>query len=152
MFESVEGVPARLDRARRALAVAEKRVGIRGSRPRAGGVIRCPARRVDLYEAMARAMGTYGWAGVVALPDVGWLAAAQHGVDLDRVLYVPRTFGSDVAILTALVDACAVVVAGSTRVEPMSARTLAARAHARGCTVIALGAWPGARERAVEVG
>lgn len=143
MFDTRGAGSHRLDHARQVLAATESRLGVTG-RPTGGAVRRAPADRADLYRAMAAAMGVSGWAGVVGLADIGWAAAAECGVALDRVLYVPDTAGCDGAVLAALVDGCALVVAGQARLAPSQARTLAARAHARGTTVLSIPAWPGA--------
>lgn len=146
MFDTRQGASARLARARDVLAATEARVGVG---PGAGEVVCAGGTRPQVFAAVARAMGPHGWVGVVGVADVGWLAAAEHGIALDRVLYVPHTRGLDTAVLTAVVDSCAVVVAGALRLAPAHARAVIARAHARGTTLFTLTPWPGVRTREV---
>lgn len=145
VFDSAGASVARLDQARAALAAAEKQVGMRLDQGKdGGGVWQAPRDRVQLYRCMASAMGPDRWGAVVAVKDIGWLAAAQCGVVLDRVLYVPDTQGLDVPVLSALIDSCGVVVVGDLRLGAAQARTLTARARSRDTAVFTLAPWVGA--------
>ncbi|GAB3159883.1 hypothetical protein GCM10027258_74080 [Amycolatopsis stemonae] len=84
------------------------------------------------------------WAAVTALPELGLAAAAELGVDLDRIALVPHPGAELTAVLSALVDGFDLVVLGPVSVQPALARRLAARVRNRGAVLLTLGPWPGA--------
>lgn len=76
----------------------------------------------------------------IDLPDMGWAAAAEIGVDMDRVAVVRSSGAGFLAATAALVDAFDLVLCGaSTPVTPSVARKLAARARERGSVLVLLG-------------
>ena len=83
------------------------------------------------------------WCAVAGLPELGFVAAAELGADLDRLVVVPRP-GSDgrwqsvVATLLETVDL--VCLAPDAPVRPVDARRLAARARERCSTLLILDA------------
>lgn len=83
------------------------------------------------------------WCGVVGLPGFGAEAATRFGIDLSRLVLVPRPGEQWLTVTAALVDVLGVVVtrppAGLSDAE---ATRLAARLRQRGCTLIVVGAWP----------
>lgn len=87
------------------------------------------------------------WSALVGMPDVGMLAASELGVNLDRVVLVPRP-GPDVfqvlSILLDGVDMVAVSLPASARPTPGRLRVLHGRLRQRGAVLLALGPWPGA--------
>ena len=97
------------------------------------------------------------WAACVGLPELGWAAAAQVGVVLDRIVVVRPDDRSWTTVLAALVDAFDVVVCGPAHVPtPTEVRRITARARERGAVLMAVGgpaglharrAWPGADVR-----
>lgn len=101
---------------------------------------------------MAGPSGDGAWCGVVGLPAFGAEAAAGLGVDLDRLVLVPRPAREWLNVVAALVDALTVVVVRPPgRVSPAEASRLSARMRKRGSIVVATGtyaqAWPGAEAR-----
>ncbi|MGW5745773.1 hypothetical protein [Amycolatopsis sp. NPDC003861] len=94
---------------------------------------------------LAAATRDGSWAAVTGLPELGLAAAAELGVDLDRIALVPEPGAELVAVVSALVDGFDVVVLGrSATVQPQTARKLAGRVRNRGTVLLTAGAWPGA--------
>ena len=87
------------------------------------------------------------WCGVVGLPGLGLVAAAEAGIELERLALVPDPGREWAAVAAALLDAMeVVVVAPPGRVLDGDVRRLAARARQRGAVLVPFGvqAWPGA--------
>ncbi|UOX89196.1 hypothetical protein MUY14_00685 [Amycolatopsis sp. FBCC-B4732] len=87
------------------------------------------------------------WAAVTGLPELGLAAAAELGVDLDRIALVPHPGAEPAAVVSALVDGFDLVVLGRSlagSVPPQLARRLAGRVRNRGSVLLAAGSWPGA--------
>lgn len=88
------------------------------------------------------------WAAVLGLPHLGLVAAAQSGVDLDRLVLVPSPGDQWPVAAAALLESADVLIVGvPSRVRPADARRLGARARERGAVlVLAAGegpvAWP----------
>jgi hypothetical protein len=96
---------------------------------------------------LAEATRAGSWAAVAGLPNLGLAAAAELGVDLDRIALVPRPGAEVVAVLSALVDGFDLVVVGpvvARGVQPQVARRLAGRVRNRGAVLLTAGPWPGA--------
>ncbi|ADJ49166.1 hypothetical protein AMES_7341 [Amycolatopsis mediterranei S699] len=93
---------------------------------------------------LAAATRTGSWAAVTGLPQLGLAAAAELGVDLERLALVPEPGAELVAVVSALVDGFDVVVLGPARVQPQVARRLAGRVRNRGTVLLTAGSWPGA--------
>lgn len=85
---------------------------------------------------------TSGWCGVVGLPELGMEAAQEWGVDLNRLVVVPRV-GSWVETTASLIEGLDVVLAPApTTIAPATAQRLTARVRSRSATLIVLGDWP----------
>lgn len=83
------------------------------------------------------------WCAVVGLPELGAAAAAEAGIDLERLVLVPSPGTQWATAVAALLDAFDVVIARPTpQVKARQARLLAARARERRAVVLALGSWP----------
>jgi hypothetical protein len=94
---------------------------------------------------LAAATRDGSWAAVTGLPELGLAAAAELGVDLERIALVPDPGAELVPVVSALVDGFDVVVLGQARaVSPETARRLAGRVRNRGTVLVAVGPWPGA--------
>ena len=106
---------------------------------RRGTVVRCTGRGASsLALAVAAGPSAAGsWCATVGLDEVGVLAAAGYGLDLER-LAVVRAAPAEWAVATAvLVDGIdLVVLVPPRRAKPAAARTLAARARDRGAVVL----------------
>jgi hypothetical protein len=86
-----------------------------------------------------------GWVGVVGMPGLGALAAAQAGIALDRLALVPCPGPEWPTVVAALLDGLdVVVVAPGGPVAHRIGSRLSARARARGAVLLPCGAWPGA--------
>ncbi|MEU8637690.1 hypothetical protein AB0C38_36390 [Amycolatopsis sp. NPDC048633] len=86
------------------------------------------------------------WAAITGMPDLGIVAAAELGVDLDRFALVPDPGAELVAVVSALIDGFDLVVLGPVAaqgVQPQLARQLAGRVRNRGAVLLTTGAWPG---------
>ncbi|MCU1527338.1 MAG: hypothetical protein JWP75_1101 [Frondihabitans sp.] len=85
------------------------------------------------------------WCAVVGLPDLGIEAAAGLGIDLDRLVLVPRPGGQWVSVISALIDVVTVVLVhpGQQRVSDAVASRLAARLRQREAVLVSVGGWPG---------
>jgi hypothetical protein len=85
--------------------------------------------------AAASAAGS--WAAAVGLPSLGWLAAAELGVALERVVMVSPPAAAWATVVAALLDAVDLVWAGlPPRLAAGDARRLVARARERGSVLI----------------
>jgi hypothetical protein len=98
-----------------------------------------------LYTLLAGPAGC--WSALVGMPGLGLSAAAELGVDLDRVVLVPDP-GADVlqvvSILIDGVDLVAVALPAPARVAPARQRVIGGRLRQRGSVLLVLGPWPGA--------
>jgi hypothetical protein len=99
-----------------------------------------------LLALLAQASAAGAWAGVVGRPDLGLVAAAEAGVDLERLALVPYPGADLVAVTAALLDGLDLVAVACPRAQLRAAdrQRLAARARQRGAVLLPLGAWPGA--------
>ncbi|SDE91268.1 hypothetical protein [Pseudonocardia oroxyli] len=98
-----------------------------------------------LFALLAEASAEGAWAGVVGVPGLGAVAAAEAGVRLERLALVPQPGADLVAVASALLDGLdLVVLAGARGVRAGDRQRLAARARQRGSVLLALGPWPGA--------
>lgn len=101
-----------------------------------------------LFALLAGPGGVAGhWAALVGMPGLGLRAAAELGVDLDRVVLIPDP-GSDVlqvvSILIDGVDLIAVSLPSSVRPAPARQRVIGGRLRQRGAVLLVAGPWPGA--------
>ncbi|WP_166872134.1 MULTISPECIES: hypothetical protein [unclassified Salinibacterium] len=97
---------------------------------------------------MAGPAASGAWCGVVGMPEFGAEAAAGLGIDLNRVVLVPRPGEQWLAVTGAIADALTVIVVKpSGRVTETAASRLSARLRQREAVLIALGPWPQAEAR-----
>lgn len=83
------------------------------------------------------------WCGVLGMPRLGTEAAASLGVDLERLVLVPRPGDRWVTVAAAMADILGMVVlAPPGRATAADANRLAARLRQRGSTLLVLGDWP----------
>lgn len=83
------------------------------------------------------------WCAVIGLPSFGVEAAAAAGVDLERLVLVPRPGRHWLTVTAAMADVAGVLVtAAPERITPSDAARLAARLRQREAALIVLGAWP----------
>lgn len=105
--------------------------------------------------ALAVAAGpsaTGSWCALVGVDDVGAVAAAGYGVDLDRLAVVRAAPAEWAMVAGVLVDGLdLVIVAPPAHPRPSAVRTLAARARDRGAVLLVLHpTWPADLELAAE--
>lgn len=124
---------------------------------RRGTVVRCTGQAApSLAMAVAAGPSAAGsWCGAVGMHEVGVLAAAGYGLDLERLVVV-RAVPAEWAVAAAvLVDGLDLVVLSPPRhARPAAARTLVARARDRGAVVLVVEerpSFPAELELAVEV-
>lgn len=92
---------------------------------------------------MAGPMRDGAWCGVVGAPGFGVEAAATMGLDLSRLVLVPRPGRHWFAVTAALADSLPLVVtAPAGTPSSADAERFAARLRQRGAVLIALGDWP----------
>jgi len=122
----------------------------RADRSFANGVIDAPAAgsggSTSLLLALLSAASRSGsWCAVVGMPALGALAAAESGIALDRLAFVPNPGPEWPTVVAALIDGMdLVVVAVPGPVAPTLASRLAARVRQRGCVLVPYGNWAGA--------
>jgi hypothetical protein len=85
------------------------------------------------------------WCAVVGAPDLGLVAAAQLGIDLERLAVVPSPGAKWAVVTAALLEGFdLVLLCPSEPVSHSDARKLEARARERGSVLAVLGeVWPG---------
>ncbi|HEY5847469.1 MAG TPA: hypothetical protein VIT42_11845 [Microlunatus sp.] len=83
------------------------------------------------------------WVGIVGLPDLGWEAAFDLGLDLGRTIAVPDPGDHWLSVIAGLIDVTTVVVVRPPgRVSEAQAARVAARLRQRGSVMVAVGGWP----------
>lgn len=117
-----------------------------------GGLARGATVRVEESTSLALALiaeatRSGSWVAVVGTAAIGWAAAADLGVELRRLLVIPRLARATWAeVVAALVDnMAAVVVRPAVPVPERDARRIAARARERAAVLIVDGparCWP----------
>ena len=115
------------------------------------GVLTLQGSTTLLLAALALRQGEGGWCGVIGGDELGWCAATEVGLDLNRVLTVPTSLLDDGSILTVTatlldgVDALLIGAAVAARLRPQHRRRLLARARERGHLILTPAHWEGAR-------
>ena len=98
------------------------------------------------FSLLARATTTGSWCAAVGVDDAGVLALAEMGLDLDRLVLVPRPAGRWAEAAAGLLEGMdAVLVCPPGAVLPGVARRLAARARDRRAALVVLARhapWP----------
>ncbi len=83
------------------------------------------------------------WCAVVGVPEFGVEAAERFGIDLERLVLVPRPGDDWLAVTAAIADVMGVVVTRPPkRASDATVARLSARLRQRGATLLVLGAWP----------
>ncbi|WP_291382368.1 hypothetical protein [Demequina sp.] len=93
----------------------------------------------------SRASREGAWTAMVGMPNVGVLAAARRGMDLNRLALIPYPGAQAPATLSVCLDGMDIVMVGQgVALSDADRRRLAARARERGCVMVVAGPWPGA--------
>ncbi|MDH6180886.1 hypothetical protein M2152_001068 [Microbacteriaceae bacterium SG_E_30_P1] len=96
-----------------------------------------------LMTLLAAPSAAGAWCGVVGMPEFGIEAAEQFGVDLERLVLIPRPGDQWMTVTAAMADIMGVVVTRPpARASDASVARLAARLRQRGATLLVLGPWP----------
>jgi hypothetical protein len=98
-----------------------------------------------LLALLAEASRAGSWCGIVGMPALGVVAAAELGVALDRLALIPNPGPQWPTVVAALLDGLDIVVtAVPGSISAVVAGRLAARARQRGSVLMPYGPWPGA--------
>ena len=85
------------------------------------------------------------WTAVVGIPGLGLAAAAEMGVDLDRLVVIPDPGADALQVLSVLADGMDMIVtAPLARLAPARLRVFSGRLRQRGAVLLVAGRWPGA--------
>lgn len=100
-----------------------------------------------LFTLLAAPSGA--WSALVGMPDIGLLAAAEMGVDLDRLVLIPEPGPDVLQVLSVLADGVDIIAVatgpGATPgATPARLRVLTARLRQSGAVLVVTGRWPGA--------
>lgn len=154
----------RLERARLALAAVQTRVGtgrdhwdaptlplassladVLPTGLRRGQVVAVEGSTSLVLAMVAEASREGSWTAMVGMPQVGVVAAARRGIELERLALIPHPGAQAPAVAGACVDGMDVVVLGPRLVmSDADRRRLTARARERGGVIISAGPWTGA--------
>lgn len=108
-----------------------------------GGVYSVQGSTSLIMALLAGPSSAGAWCAVVGMPGFGVEAASRLGVDLGRLVLVPRPGDRWFSVTAALADAVGVVVTAPTsRVGETEAARLAARLRQRGTVLVVCGEWP----------
>jgi len=115
------------------------------------GVLTLQGSTTLLLAALALRQRATGWCGVIGGDEMGWCAATELGLNLNRVLTVPAPLLDDASTLTVtstLLDGVDTLLIGATIAEglrPQHRRRLLSRARERGHLILTPARWEGAR-------
>jgi hypothetical protein len=114
---------------------------------RRGSTVSVTGSAALVLALLADATQAGSWAAITGMPDLGLAAAAEFGVDLDRIALVPDPGAELVAVLSALIDGFDLIVLGPVLprgIQPQLARRLTGRVRNRGAVLLSTTPWPGA--------
>ena len=115
------------------------------------GVLTLRGSTTLLLAALALRQGATGWCGIIGGDELGWCAATEVGLDLNRVLTIPAPLLDDASTLTVtstLLDGVDTLLIGAPVAEglrPQHRRRLLSRARERGHLILTPARWEGAR-------
>ena len=108
-----------------------------------GGVYSVQGSTSLLMALLAGPSSAGAWCAVAGMPGFGVEAASRAGIDLGRLVLVPRPGDRWFSVTAALADAVGMVVTSpATRVGETEAARLAARLRQRGTVLVVCGEWP----------
>lgn len=101
-----------------------------------------------LLALLAQSQRSSGWVAVVGAPSLGYLAAAQAGISLERLAVIPHAGEDPAGVVAALLDGMRYVVVGpATALSTSERRRLLARARERGVGLVSTREWEQAAVR-----
>ena len=115
------------------------------------GVLTLHGSTTLLLAALTLRQGATGWCGIIGGDELGWCAATEVGLDLNRVLTVPAPLLDDASTLTVtstLLDGVDTLLIGAAVAEGLRTqhrRRLLSRARERGHLILTPARWEGAR-------
>jgi hypothetical protein len=119
-------------------------LGVRGLQRGSTGVLdtaSTPGATSLVLALLAQATGEGMWSAVFGFPTLGFAAAAELGVCLERLVLVPEVTGREAMFLSTLFDGCDIVCAALSRpLSGLDARRLVARARERRGVLVVMGA------------
>lgn len=116
-----------------------------GGLRRGSTIVAVPAATSVMLGLISAASAAGSWCGVVGIPTLNAIAAAEQGVALDRLACVPDPGRDWAAAVAALLDGLDIVVAAPPGpIADAVADRLAARARQRGSVFVPYGTWRGA--------
>ncbi len=113
-----------------------------------GGLQQGAAYSIDfsvmlLMALLAGPSSAGSWCGVIGVPEFGAEAASRFGIDLDRLVLVPRPGDQWLTVTAAIADVLGVVVTRPPRqASDGNVSRLMARLRQQGTTLLVLGTWP----------
>jgi hypothetical protein len=108
-----------------------------------GATVTVTGSRSLLLMLLAEATSRGQWAAAIGLPDLGLVAAAELGVDLDRLALVPHVGEAPGRVLAAAADGMDLIALGAGAVPGESLqRRLSTRVRNRGAVLLVDGDWP----------
>ena len=113
-----------------------------------GGLMAGAAYSVENSTTLAMALlagpsGSGAWCSVIGIPDFNVEAAANLGVDLDRLILIPHLDGQWLTVTAAMVDVVSIILTRApATITGTDAARLRARLRQRGAALITMGSWP----------
>jgi hypothetical protein len=116
-----------------------------------GAVYHLPAHTSVMWALIANATQNGHYVATVGRRHLGFHAAIEYGVVLDRLIVVPPIGHQWWSAVAALVDVVSIVAFSPNGAlpSPRARDTLTARARERGCALLAMSSWPGANGQIV---
>ena len=118
-----------------------------------GGLSKGSLYQVDpsaslLWSLIAQATTEGTWCAVVGIPDAGLAAAAELGVNVDRLVLVPYPDTQWLSVVGALIDVVGIVALGAVAApSDRMLSTLTGRLRERDATLLVREAWPRCESR-----
>ncbi len=139
----------RLGAARAALRAVEDQQGVRSYRERTlsptgsgFGAYHLDRGLPDLVAALREAAGDHSWIAAIGIRNMGWEAAGENGVPLERLVRVECPQQQVTVALSTLLEAFDIVAVGDYQLLPTQQRTLAARARKLERIIFTISRWP----------
>ena len=110
---------------------------------RQGAVYSVAGSALLLLALLAPPSAAGAWCGVVGMPDLGLEAARDAGIDLDRLVLIPRPAEHWMTVVASLADIMGVVaLRPPAQATEATVARLSARLRQHGTTLFVQGAWP----------
>ncbi len=109
-----------------------------------GGVYELSPHTSLIWTLLAEASAKGYWVATLGMDHLGFHAAKEYGVNLERLIVLPRVQRHWWSVLSALVDVVSVVAVSpeGPLPSPHTLDTLVARARERQCALLVRGQWP----------